>query len=68
MQQQQEQISQQQEYITKQQQQISLQNEQIPKRIAKEILFQSLSFQQRIDQFIFDMKMKIKTYRLVIWS
>lgn len=32
----------------------------IPNEVSKEILFQSLSFQQRIDQFIFDTKIDIK--------
>ncbi len=39
----------------------NLKNE-IPNEISKEILFQSQSFQQRIDQFIFDTKIDIKNF------
>ncbi len=40
---------------------ILTQEKNIPQLIAKEIFYQSLSLQQRVDQFVFDASIKLKT-------
>jgi len=41
--------------------QLQVQEENLPKIVAKEIFYQSLSLQQRVDQFIFDSNIELKT-------
>lgn len=55
-----QQVQQQSQQIQQQSQQIQQLNSTIKQQISKEILFQSLSFGQRIDQFIFDAKIDMK--------
>ncbi|MDD2449900.1 MAG: glycosyltransferase [Sulfurimonas sp.] len=56
----QQQSQQMQQQLQQQSQQIEALNSTIKQQVSKEILFQSLSFGQRIDQFIFDAKIDMK--------
>ncbi len=50
--------------IELQQNSINQLSKQINTKVAEEISFQSASFQQRIDQFIFDAKIELKNAKL----
>ena len=55
--------------MQKENQQLSMKIDELSRRmnseVSKEITFQSLSFQQRIDQFIFDTKIKLQKDNLI---
>ena len=61
---QQERLESQKTQLESQQAQINSFENSIDSKIAKQISYQSVSFQQRIDQFIFDTKIDLKNEKL----
>ncbi len=61
---QQKQLQDQKEQLQKQQQQLNALMNSIDSKVAEQISYQSVSFQQRIDQFIHDTKIDLKNEKL----